>query len=145
MKVTINRIDEQFHLEAKNEEGKTVYMDAAEKIGGSNKAARPMQLLLMALGGCSAFDIIHILNKQKQVIKDLNIEVDGEREKVDGAAEFEVIHTTYNLTGELDAEKVKRAAALSIEKYCSVSKTLEHAATMTYSIVLNGNTIFDNR
>jgi putative redox protein len=142
MKVTLNRIDDKFHLEAKNEDGRTVYMDAAESIGGSNKAARPMQLLLMALGGCSAFDIIHILNKQKLVVKDIDIEVDGEREEVkDGAAEFKTIHSIYRLKGDLDPEKVRRAVSLSMEKYCSVSKTLEHTATITYSIFLNGEKI----
>jgi putative redox protein len=144
MKVTINRLDKNFYLEAKNEEGKTVYMDAAEKIGGTNKAARPMQLLLMALGGCSSFDVIHILNKQKLVIDDLNVEVEGQREEVidGGAAEFNDITVVYSLKGELPPEKVIRAVELSMEKYCSVSKTLEHTATIKYKINLNGEEIY---
>ncbi len=143
MKVSINRLEGNFLLEAKNEDGRSVLMDAAESIGGTNKGVRPMQMILMALGGCSAFDIIHILNKQKEVIDDISIDVQGEREDIkDAAAVFIEAHVTYTLKGNLDPEKVKRAAQLSMEKYCSVTKTLEPTATVTYSIILNEKKIF---
>lgn len=96
-----------------------------------------MQLLLMALGGCSAIDIISILKKQRQEVEDLKIIVDGEREQVkDGAAVFETIDVKFMLKGKIDKEKAERAVALSMEKYCSVTKTLEKTAKITYSVTV---------
>ena len=82
MKISLKRIDDAFNFEAQNEDGRTVLIDAAEKIGGRNHGVRPTQMLLMALGGCSAIDIASILKKQKQQIDDFQIEVDGERENI---------------------------------------------------------------
>ena len=76
MKISLKRLDDAFHFEAKNEDGRTVYMDAAEKIGGHNQGVRPTQLLLMALAGCSGIDIINILKKQQQQIDDFQVEVE---------------------------------------------------------------------
>lgn len=146
MKVNINRLDKDFYLEATNEEGKSVYMDAAETIGGSNKAARPMQLLLMALGGCSAFDIIHILRKYRVQLDDINIEVNGEREPVkDLAAVFKDISIVFKLTGDIPADTAIKAVTMSLEKYCSVSKTLEQTAVISYAIILNGTKIHEGQ
>ena len=86
MKISLKRIDDAFHFEAKNDEGRTVHMDAAEKIGGRNQGVRPTQMLLMALAGCSAIDIVNILKKQRQQIDDFQIEVDGEQEDLKDAA-----------------------------------------------------------
>lgn len=138
MRVELKRVDDAFHMEARNEDGKVVHMDAAEKIGGRNNGVRPMQMLLMALGGCSAIDIVLILKKQRQEIEDFEIVVDGEREEVkDGAALFETINVEFKLKGKIDKEKAERAVALSMEKYCSVTKTLEKTAKITYSVSVN--------
>ena len=66
MKIELNRLNDAFHLEAVNEQGKTVHIDASPDIGGTNQGMRPMQLVLTAMGGCSTIDIINILKKQKQ-------------------------------------------------------------------------------
>lgn len=92
-----------------------------------------MQMLLAAMGGCSAIDIINILKKQKQDLKDLKITVTGEREKDLIPSLFETVHAHYKFFGNLDKEKVEKAIKLSVEKYCSVSKTLEKTANITYS------------
>lgn len=135
MRIELQRVDDAYHMEARNEDGKVVHMDAAEKIGGRNNGVRPMQLLLMALGGCSAIDIISILKKQRQEIEDIKITVDGEREQVkDGAAVFEKINVKFMLKGKIDREKAQRAVDLSMEKYCSVTKTLEKTAKITYTV-----------
>jgi putative redox protein len=135
MKIELQRVDDAYHMQARNEDGKIVDMDAAEKIGGRNNGVRPMQMLLMALGGCSAIDIISILKKQRQEIEDLKITVDGEREDVkDGAALFETIHVNFMIKGKIDKEKAQRAVDLSMQKYCSVSKTLELRAKITYTV-----------
>ena len=96
----------------------------------------------MALGGCSAIDIIIILKKQKQEITDFRIEIDGEREKGVEPSLWQDVHAIYHIDGNVDPEKAKRAVALSMEKYCSVSKTLEIAgAKITSEIRINGNKI----
>jgi putative redox protein len=93
-----------------------------------------MQMLLAAMGGCSAIDIIIILNKQRQPLNDLKITVTGEREKDAIPSLFKTVHAHYSFFGNLDHEKVEKAISLSIEKYCSVSQTLEKAgARITYS------------
>lgn len=137
MQIKIKRIDDNFLMEASNEDGLTLRMDAAEAIGGSNMGMRPTQLLLSAVGGCSAIDIISILKKQKQQIDSFEIVVDGAKEKVEEYSLFKKIHIRYILKGVIDKDKAERAAKLSIDKYCSVSKTLEPTAEITYSVHVN--------
>jgi putative redox protein len=108
-------------------------MDASPDIGGTNKGLRPMQLLLAALGGCSSVDLISILKKQKQELKDIKITVTGEREKNVVPSLYTEAHIHFILTGNLDAEKVEKAIILSVEKYCSVAKTIEKSATISHS------------
>lgn len=133
IKIELNRLDDAFHFEAANEQGKTVHIDASPDIGGHNQGMRPMQVLLAAAGGCSAIDIVNILKKQKQPLKDIKISVTGEREEGAVPSLFTDIHAHYKLYGDLDEEKVKKAVSLSLEKYCSVTKTLEKTAKVTYS------------
>jgi putative redox protein len=133
MKIELNRLNEGYHLEAINEQGKLVHIDASPDIGGTNQGMRPMQLLLAAMGGCSTIDIISILKKQKQPLRDIKITVTGDREKDAVPSLFVEVHTHFRLYGDLDQDKVQRAVSLSVEKYCSVAKTLSHKATITYS------------
>jgi putative redox protein len=133
MKIELNRLNDGFHLEAINEQGKTVNIDASPDIGGTNQGMRPMQLLLAAMGGCSTIDIINILKKQKQPLRDIKITVTGEREKDAIPSLFVEVHTHFRLYGNLDQDKVQRAVSLSVEKYCSVAKTLSFKANITYS------------
>ena len=141
MKILLNRVDDAFHFEAKNEDGNIVHIDGAPAIGGTGSGARPMQLLIMGLGGCSAMDMILILKKQKQVIDDLQIELDAERFEDRTPAPFKDIHVTFKFKGDLDVKKIKRAVALSMDKYCSVTKILEETATITYSSTVNGEPV----
>lgn len=131
--IGINRLGDGFHMEAVNETGNTLHMDASPDIGGTNQGMRPMQLLLAAFGGCSAIDLINILKKQRQDLKDLKITVTGERESGVVPALYTEAHAHFKLYGELDADKVEKAVSLSVEKYCSVAKTLEKTAKVTYS------------
>lgn len=133
MKIEINRLNDGFHLEAVNENGNTIHFDASPDIGGTNQGMRPMQVVLSALGSCSAIDIINILKKQKQELKDIKIIVTGEREKDAVPSLFVETHTHFKLYGKLDKDKVQKAVSLSVEKYCSVAKTLEKTAKVTYS------------
>ena len=84
MKVELNRVDDAFHFEAIGASGVAVNIDAADNIGGHNAGARPMELFLMGLGGCTSIDLILILKKQRQPLEDLKLVIDGEREKIEG-------------------------------------------------------------
>lgn len=133
MKITIQRLNDDVHMEAKNEDNVSLQMDGTGEIGGINAGFRPMQMLLAAAGGCSAIDIIGILKKQKMNPDDLKIEVTGDRVDVDSYSQFKSIHLHFIFKGNLDEGKVKRAINLSLTKYCSVSKTLEKTSEITSS------------
>ena len=139
MQIKLKRIDKDFNIEATNSEGNTVLMDGSKEIGGHGKGMRPMQLLLTALGGCSSVDIIVILRKQKQELESIEIEVNGDRDPVgiEGYSLFKTIEVHFILKGNVDKDKVERAVQLSMEKYCSVTKTLEPTAKITYKVTLN--------
>ena len=104
MQVELVRVDDGFHFEAVGASGVTQHIDAAANIGGSNAGARPMEMLLMGLAGCSAIDVILILKKQKQAIQDFRLTVDGMREKGATPNPFKKIHITYLLKGDLDED-----------------------------------------
>ncbi len=120
--------------------GHAVVMDAPASVGGNNTGAKPMELLLMAFGGCSGMDVISILRKKKQNVSKLGINVEGEMAK-DHPHMYTSMHIEYIATGKDIAEDaVKRAIELSLEKYCSVGATLGKAAKITrsYKMVLEG-------
>ncbi len=133
MKIQLQRLNQAFHMRATNEDGRTVDMDASPAIGGENLGFRPMQMLLAGLGGCSTIDIINILRKQRQPLDDIQVTVDGEREPNVEPSLFREIHVHFTMKGHLDEDKVQKAVDLSMEKYCSVAKTLEKTANITYS------------
>lgn len=133
IKIEINRLNDGFHMEAVNEQGNTIHLDASPDIGGTNQGMRPMQLLLAAMGGCSSIDLINILKKQKQPLKDLKVTVTGERQKDVVPALYTEVHAHFRLFGDLDKDKVQKAVTLSVDKYCSVAKTLESTAKVTHS------------
>jgi putative redox protein len=138
MRIELKRLDDAFHFEAKSETGNIAFMDGGENIGGHNKGVRPMQMLLMGLGGCSAIDIVMILKKQKQVIEDFEISIDGEREQGKEPSLWETVVVHFKLKGQIDIDKAERAVKLSMDKYCSVSKTLELAgANISYKVSVN--------
>jgi putative redox protein len=134
VKIELNRLNDAYHMEATNEQGRSIQMDNSSEDGGSNLGMRPMQLLLAAMGGCSAVDVISILKKQRQQLKDIKITVTGEREKGVTPSLYTEVHAHFKLYGNIDKEKAERAVSLSVKKYCSVAKTLELKATITYSL-----------
>ena len=140
MEVVLNRLDQDFHFEAKGSSPVPVHIDAAEGIGGHNAGARPMELLLMGLGGCTAIDVILILKKQRQIIEDFQIRVSGDREKIEGTEKspFNQINIQFELKGQIDGNKALKAIQMSMDKYCSATAQLEPSATITHTLVLNG-------
>jgi putative redox protein len=133
MKIDVTWLGEGFHMEAQNETDGKIRIDGKNNIGGLEGGLSPMQLLLAGIGGCSAIDVISILEKQKQPLKDLKVEVDGDRQKLDaGYSEYKSIHLHFIFSGDLNPKKVERALELSITKYCSVSKALEKGSEISY-------------
>ncbi len=141
IRIELEQLDQAYHFSATSPEGHVVHLDAATTVGGSDQGVRPMQLLLMGLGGCSGIDIVNILRKQKQPFESLKITVDGKRQKDVEPALFETIEVTFILEGQLNPAKVLRAADLSMQKYCSVTKILEKTAEITYSVNINGEPV----
>ena len=132
MKMTLHRLDDGFHMQSTNEDGLPVESDASPAIGGQNKAMRPMQMVLAALGSCSSIDVIHLLNKQRQILRDIKIDITAQRADAVPAV-FTAIQVHYKLYGELNEKKVERACRLSMEKLCSVSKMLEKSVDISWS------------
>jgi putative redox protein len=140
MEVVLNRLDQDFHFEAKGSSPIPVHIDAAEGIGGHNAGARPMELLLMGLGGCTAIDVILILKKQRQVVEDFQIRVSGDREKIEGTEKtpFRQINIQFELKGQIDGSKALKAIQMSMDKYCSATAQLEPSSKITHTLDLNG-------
>ena len=112
--------------------GHSVVMDGAPESGGRNLGVRPMEMLLLGLGGCTAFDVIEILRKGRQAVEDCAIEMEAERaERVPKV--FTRIHLHFLVSGRnLDPDKIARAIQLSAEKYCSASAMLGKTAEITH-------------
>lgn len=129
IKITLERKEGDFGLEARDANGHLLQTDTSAENGGTNFGFRPMQLLLAALGSCSAIDMISILKKQRQQIDSFTVEIEGERQKDVIPALWEQISVTFRLSGAITPEKAEKAAALSMEKYCSVAETLRRGGT----------------
>ncbi|MCX7628352.1 MAG: OsmC family protein [Methylophilaceae bacterium] len=123
---------EQVSFVGESDSGHAVVMDGAPEAGGRNIGMRPMELLLIGMGGCSAFDVVTILKKARQPITDCVAEITAERaEEVPKV--FTRIHVHYVVTGNgLVASQVERAIKLSMEKYCSASHMLGKTAHITH-------------
>lgn len=141
MDVLLERINNDYLFEVANSNGHRVLLDNSTKTEGSVKGISPMELLLMGLAGCSSIDIVAILSKQKINPTSIKMKVNGERTPGAVPALFHTINVDVILEGDFAAEKAQRAVDLSFEKYCSVSKTLEHTSKINYLVFLNGNKI----
>jgi len=114
--------------------GKTnhwVVMDGPFELGGSEAGTRPMELVLVALGGCTGMDVVSILGKMKVKFTDFKISITAE-EKEEYPKIFKKIHIKYLIYGDVPEDKVKKAIELSQTRYCSVSGILRKSAEVTY-------------
>ena len=139
MKIRLNRINEDYLFECTNAAGNTILLDNTSQPDA--KGVSPMESLLMGVAACSGIDMVSILKKQRQEITDFSAEVEGERIQVDEAKPFKDIKVKFMLEGIIDPAKALRAAELSFQKYCSVSKTLEPNVTVTYEVTVNGEAV----
>ena len=119
---------------AETESGHQVIMDGSHEFGGQNKGPRPMEMLLIGMGGCTSFDVVLILKKSRQDIRDCVAEITAERADTDPKV-FTKIHIHFVVTGkDLDPKRVEKAVTLSEEKYCSASIMLGKTAEITHDI-----------
>ena len=131
MKARIKWVDGMSFL-GESGSGHAVLMDGAPEAGGRNLGPRPMEMVLMGTGGCSAFDVVLILKKSRQEISDCVVEIESERAEEDPKV-FTRIHFHFIVTGKnLNPAQVERAIKLSAEKYCSASIMLAKTAQMTH-------------
>lgn len=114
--------------------GHGIVMDGAPEAGGRNLGIRPMEMLLIGMAGCTAFDVVHILEKGRETVTGCEVEAEAERASTEPKV-FTAIRVKYRVTGKgLTREKVERAVALSAEKYCSASVMLGKSATISHEI-----------
>lgn len=140
--MTIALTEPDFGLTATDIMNHSMQIDIPVDQGGKGNGFRPMQILLAALGSCSAMDIVSILKKQRQELEALTISIDGEREQGKEPSVWETLDMQFTMNGHLDPAKAWRAAELSVNKYCSVAETLRRAgATITWSVIVNGNPV----
>lgn len=112
--------------------GHAIVMDGAPEHGGRDLGVRPMEMLLLGLGGCTGIDVMLILKKGREDVADCIVEIDAERAETDPKV-FTRIHMHYVVAGaNLNPAKVERAIALSAEKYCSATAMLGRAAAITH-------------
>jgi len=131
MKATVKWIDNAAFV-GESESGHAVVMDGAQEGGGRNIGPRPMEVVLLGTGGCSAYDVVAILKKARQQIRDCTLEIDAERAPTDPKV-FTRIHMHFVISGaNINPAHVKRAVELSAEKYCSASIMLGKTAEITH-------------
>lgn len=132
MKIQLERINQDYLFELTNQNGHKVLLD---NTGGENpQGVSPMENLLMSLVGCAAIDVVSILRKQRQEITAFNAEVKAERKEMKEAKPFSKIHIVFSLEGNIDVKKAERAAALSFDKYCSVSMSLNPEIELSWEV-----------
>jgi putative redox protein len=131
MKARIKWIENVSFL-GESESGHAVVMDGAAEAGGRNLGVRPMELLLIGMGGCTSFDVVTILKKARQPITDCVAEIEAERAESIPKI-FTKIHVHFIVTGNnLSTAQVERAIKLSAEKYCSATVIMEKTAIVTH-------------
>jgi len=117
---------------AESESGHGVIIDSSPEVGGRNLGPRPMEMVLMGMGGCTAIDVMSILRKARQQVTDCVVELSAERAETVPKV-FTAIHVHYVITGHKLSEKaVARAVSLSADKYCSVSRMLANSVEITH-------------
>lgn len=131
MKATVKWLDHMSFV-GESGSGHSIVMDGPPDDGGRNLGVRPMEMVLLGMGGCTAFDVVFILKRARQLITDCHVELEAER-ATDVPKVFTKIHAHYVIKGKgLDVKKVERAVTMTAEKYCSVSIMLAATVEVTH-------------
>ena len=133
MKLTLNRIEEPFVMELKNEQKNVCLMDAAPSLGGQNKGFRPMELLAGSLAGCISVDVLNVFRKQRIRLNHYRIEIEAQRKEA-VPSPFEHIHMIFEFDDSVEEKNAKRIIDLAKDKYCSVSASLSADIKITYEV-----------
>ena len=136
MEIQLKRKNKAFHYEATTPANITVNIDANAEIGGEGKGARPMELVLMGLGGCASIDLAMILKKQKQDLTEYQVQISATRND-NVAKNFNSIHLHFLVWGTIEAPKLEKAIELTVTKYCSVILSLSSEIKITTSYTIN--------
>lgn len=132
MKVSVE-LQQNVHFKGTSGTGHDVLMDGPEEFGGENLGARPMETMLIGMGGCASFDVVHILRKRRLIVNSCVAEIDAERATEEPKV-FTKIHLHFKVSGEkLTTKAVGLAVELSAEKYCSASIMLGKTAEITHT------------
>lgn len=136
MEVKVKHI-KGMHFQGEGQSKVVTHIDASLAAGGSGMGAGPMEMVLMAIGGCSGMDVVSILEKMRVTYSRFEITIQGERAP-DHPRVFTDIEVVYRFWGkDLPEDKLRRAVSLSMEKYCSVANMIDKAANLTYRLELN--------
>src|SRR5678815_5360873 len=117
VEINVNRVEGDFGFEAVDSKGHVIRMDTSPESGGVNFGSRPMQVLLMGMGGCSGIDIVMILKKQRQTVDHFSMKIEGERETGMEPTLWRNVKIIFELTGNIEIDKAERACELSMMKY----------------------------
>ena len=133
MKIHLKRVNQAVRFEATNARGHKVLIEGSKNIGGEDLAPSPTEYLIMSQAACTAIDVVELLKKMRQPLTDLEIESDAERAQDQVPKLFTHIHLHYKIYGDVNPVKAEKAISMSIEKYCTVSKMIDHIAKITHS------------
>ncbi len=125
--IELTRVSGDFGFEARDSKGHIARMDSSPETGGQDFGIRPMQMLLMGLGGCSGIDIVSILRKQRQQVDGFRMFIEAERQHGKEPSLWDSVNIVFELKGDIDPDRANKACQLSMEKYCSVAATLREA------------------
>jgi putative redox protein len=135
MKASVRWVDNVMFV-GESDSGHAVVMDGAPEAGGRNLGVRPMEMLLLGLGGCTAFDVVMILKRGREPVTDCIVDMDADRAETEPKV-FTRIQMRYRISGRgLDPKKVERAVHLSAEKYCSATAILAKTAVISHEIAI---------
>ena len=130
--VSVTWQHEDLLLQAENDTGNSITLDSSAGVGGKNRGARPLQLLLIGLAGCTAMDVLSILQRKREPVQDLRVTVTAEQADSHPRV-FTAMHIEYTVVGQVSEAALQRAIALSENTYCPAQAMLRHAAPITSS------------
>ncbi len=139
--ITHAKLDSGMHFTASTKSGHTVEMDSVEKVGGTDKAARPAELPFVGLAGCTGMDTISILRKMRQEPESFSVEIEGIDRTEEHPKRWVKIRVIFHVDGEVEPKKLAKAIDLSRTRYCGVSTNMKGAVEILYSYVLNGERV----
>ncbi len=136
MNTTVKWIDGMMMV-GESASGHAIVMDGPEEMGGNNLGVRPMEMLLLGMGGCTTVDVVSTLKKMRENISNCRVEISAERAD-EHPKVFTDIHMHFVIEGEnLNEKKIAKAVSLSADKYCSASIMLGKTATVTHDFSIN--------